>query len=137
MAVSSLLSINANALSQGRADMEKVIIPCSSVGEISDGYHTFNELYEHRHSLMCALMVSHPTRSWKSKLHDDGTMFDDFFIVGMKLPGGDITYHLPERYWEYLDSIETLEKAPPWDGHTSGDVLTRLAQFILHVGEGL
>lgn len=35
---------------------------------ISDGYHTFAELYDHRHSLMLALMRAIPTISSRGAL---------------------------------------------------------------------
>ena len=112
---------------------------------VSDGYHTFDELYEHRNRLFLALVKMYDNyltplrcevKCWKSKLHDDGTMFEDFFILGMTITkpnpvfGGtplkwDITYHLPIKYWNMANVI-ALEKAPPWDGHTSQDVLERL-----------
>lgn len=67
-------------------------------GLISDGYHTFNELYEHRHALMLALMKAVPQHSWFSRRHHDGELcFGDgeWFIVGAELPdSGTVTYHL-------------------------------------------
>jgi hypothetical protein len=103
------------------------------MSEISDGYHTFDELYEHRYSLMLALMRCLPYCSWFSRCHDDGSSFDGWFICGIDLPraNGTITYHLPERLWVPVVSTgaKKLDKAPPWDGHTSSDVLSRLTQF--------
>ena len=96
-------------------------------GEVSDGYHTFNELYEHRHVLfanLCAV-VDH---AWKSKLHSDGTAFEGWFIAGInKTPGHQITYHIPMKHWD-LFKTEVLERAPEWDGHTAADVLERLTK---------
>ena len=99
----------------------------------SDGYHTFAELYLHRHFLFMALMISHPEKSWRSKVHADGTMYPDWFIAGMNLPAGVITYHLPIKAWENLDDhdIPTLQTAPEWDGHTPHDVLLRISDWML------
>ena len=36
------------------------------MGEVSDGYHTFNELYAHRVRLFSTLMRAHPDKSWWS-----------------------------------------------------------------------
>jgi hypothetical protein len=118
--------------------------------DISDGYHTFQELYEHRFELYLALIkiydnymtpLGTKVRCWKSKLHSDGTMFEGDFILGMKYNTKNnfivedkkitdvwehITYHLPMKYWSRANVIE-LERAPEWDGHTSKDVLKRLA----------
>lgn len=99
-------------------------------GQISDGHHTFDELYEHRHALFFALMLSSSgdAETWMSKLHDDGSSFDGWFIAGIGLSTGPITYHLPMRLWDRFVSagFDVLEKAPKWDGHTSNDVINRL-----------
>jgi hypothetical protein len=97
----------------------------------SDGYHTFKELYEHRHMLFIALMHMMPGLSWRSKLHADGTSFHGWFIAGISLPKGDITYHLPNELWTLIDgsNIKVLPNAPEWDGHTANDVIERLRDF--------
>ena len=95
-------------------------------GEISDGHHTFNELYEHRHILFLAVLMAHREKSWRSKLHSDGTMFDGWFIAGIDTDFGQATYHLPIRLWELFGSIKELDRAPEWDGHTSDDVIIRI-----------
>lgn len=112
--------------------------------DVSDGYHTMDELYTHRIELwitMCRISAQfrHHFKDtatsqkagvfqiWRSKLHDDGSEFDGWFILGMgKDAGEQITYHLPMSYWERTEFAETLEKAPDWDHHTSADVLERL-----------
>ena len=107
--------------------------------DVSDGHHTMTELYYHRHALFIALCkiydnyitpLQSRVKCWKSKLHDDGTMFDGWFILGMTVtefqgPSTYITYHLPMSHWNRINVME-LEKAPPWDGYTSEDVLMRL-----------
>ncbi len=103
--------------------------------EVSDGYHTMEELYDHRITLyicLCeALVQAGHNGIWRSKLHSDGSSFDGWFILGIgKNEGTQITYHLPIERWEEAGSAETLEKAPQWDGHTSGDVLKRLKSLI-------
>lgn len=108
----------------------------NKMGEISDGYHTFDELYEHRHSLMLALMRCLPYCSWFSRCHNDGSSFDGWFICGIDLPqsNGTVTYHLPERLWTSAVSTgaKKLDRAPQWDGHTANDVITRLSHFATH-----
>ena len=103
----------------------------SDKGEVSDGYHTFNELYEHRHALFANLVKLNPN-TWKSKLHDDGTMFDGWFIAGIELKEGVITYHIPLRLWD-LFRCQEIEKSPKWDGHSSNDVVERLAKEAVNV----
>jgi hypothetical protein len=101
-------------------------------GETSDGYHTFNELYEHRHILFLSVLCANKDRAWRSKLHADGTMFDGWFIAGLNTEIGAATYHLPERMWCLFDQIKTLDKAPEFDGHTAGDTLVRLREHAIY-----
>lgn len=93
--------------------------------ECSDGYHTFNELYYHRMCLFSIIVKQHKDLAWKSKLHSDGTMFDNYFIVGIDTPNGQATYHYHIDHWDMFDCVE-LPNAPEWDGHTADDVLNRL-----------
>lgn len=98
---------------------------------VTDSYHSFEELYAHRILLFIALMKSHPEISWKSRLHNDGTSYDGWFIAGMHLPSGDITYHISDKFWGMLQNINTIEKSPPWDGHTSEEVVRRLNNYVI------
>ena len=61
--------------------------------DTSDGCHTFEELYEHRMALFSVICNTYKDKAWKSKLHDDGTMFKDYFIVGITTEEGEYTYH--------------------------------------------
>lgn len=66
--------------------------------DMSDGYHTFDELYEHRVLLylnLCVLM--------KDK----------------------VSYHLPGGYLNFCKDIFS-EKHPEWDGHNSKMIADRL-----------
>lgn len=96
--------------------------------KLSDGYHTFKELYDHRVILYICLMNQNKDISWKSFKHNDGEIWDGWFIAGMKLPTGNITYHLPNEVWDILN-VCILPKAPKWDGHNSSDVLKRLEKW--------
>lgn len=121
-------------------------------GQVSDGYHTFDELYEHRCLLFCLILKMIKLRedyplaphgnaeidSWKSRKHHDGSTIDEWFIAGLTLETSKfdrvpnrktITYHLPDRMWELVE-CEELETAPQWDGHTSQEVLDRLRWFL-------
>lgn len=91
------------------------------IGDASDGYHTFNELYYHRAILFASLQYAYTGLFWKSKLHSDGTMFENYFIVGCDTPHGMFSYHFHIDEWPLFDCKE-LPKAPEWDGHTSKDV---------------
>lgn len=107
----------------------------TAIGQTSDGYHTFDELYEHRFELYIALCRNIPsTFVWRSKVHSDGTMFDGWFVLGMKVtPEYQITYHLPLSRWGECSFVsqtfETADEVPKFDGHTSADVLERLRKL--------
>lgn len=111
-------------------------------GQISDGYHTFNELYDHRVELFITicrvihglgrlglLSTQQPNDMcvWKSIKHSDGVELEGWFIMGVsKTKGDQMTYHLPISRWDDCFFAEELERSPEWDGHTSDDVLKRL-----------
>ena len=79
-------------------------------GNISDGSHTFNELYFHRCILFSAVCKLSGCDSWRSKLHDDGTMFENYFIVGISTPRGDFSYHYHREMWDHFEGVKILEK---------------------------
>ena len=107
---------------------------------ISDGYHTFGELYEHRIVLFIALCKEISNNSdyqsgqkssiWRSSYHSDGSNWNGWFIMGIGQEKGEqITYHLPIEYWDETNFAETLEQAPLFDGHTSNNVLLRISKL--------
>lgn len=101
----------------------------ADTNKISDGYHTFQDLYAHRNTLFIALSNLLPNEAWKARKHADGTIYEGWFIAGiMYLPGEQISYHLPLEKWELLHCRE-LHAAPPFDGHTPSDVLERLLKL--------
>ena len=96
------------------------------IGELSDGFHTFNGLYEQRMILFAALVRAYKDRAWKSYRHENGEYCfgGGWFIVGIDTPEGSYTYHYENKYWDMFDCID-LPRAKHWDGHTEKDV-TRL-----------
>jgi hypothetical protein len=105
--------------------------------EVSDGYHTFEELYDHRITLYIALCAAQrlftEKEIWRSKYHSDGELCfgtGTQFVLGIgSMVGKQITYHVPIERWDETNFAVTLEKAPEWDGHTSADVLARLKSY--------
>lgn len=95
----------------------------SDVGELSDGYHTFNSLYKQRLYLFAALVNTFPELSWKSHKHSDGQecFGGGWFVVGIDTPEGPYTYHYENDHWDMFKCKE-LNVAPDWDGHTDKDV---------------
>lgn len=108
-----------------------------SVGELDDGYHTFNELYEHR-AILSALAFNNIPLSWKSLRHydDNFPMYEGMFIVGSITPDGIITYHYDLTYWD-LFKVPELHKALKFDGHTPSDVVERMRNYIQRGGPKL
>lgn len=115
--------------------------------KVSDGYHTFGELYDHRIQLwitVCKLWLRNAQRYdegqlnyfkplWRTKVHSDGSTFDGWFLLGIskynlltEKQEEQLTYHLPISKWDECNFAYTLDKAPEYDGHTSVDVLERL-----------
>lgn len=103
------------------------VLPETGIGDMSDGYHTFNELYHHRAVLFSVICNLHPLCSWKAKKHHDGTMYDGMFIVGINTPEGQATYHYDiDPYWDMF-KVPEAEFAPEWDGHTADEAIRRIA----------
>lgn len=121
----------------------------TNVGQVSDGSHSFNELYDHRCVLFLCLMCFIAengaqeygvTDVWWSEKHAAGDMFEGYVIVGIETAEGQCTYHIKDNpYGEILRQvlsssatmIRHLDHAPEWDGHDSNDVLARLSSAFL------
>ena len=99
----------------------------NSIGEVSDGFHTFNGLYEQRMILFAALVKAYKDKAWKSYRHEDGEYCfgGGWFIVGIDTPEGSYTYHYENKYWDMFDCMD-LPRGKHWDGHTEADAETRL-----------
>ena len=97
------------------------------IGDVSDGFHTFNNLYEQRAILFAALVRAYKDKAWKSYRHADGEYCfgGGWFIVGIDTPEGSYTYHYENKYWDMFDCID-LPRGKHWDGHTEADAETRL-----------
>jgi hypothetical protein len=131
-------------------------LPDDLKGELSDGYHTFNELYEFRKLYNAALfnewanpnttrrfldkkemdgigsytgMLYDVHKSWN---HHDGTpcFGGGWFIVVAMLPTGQISNHYKADDWE-LFKVPAVDKAKyEYDGHTAIDVMKRLTYIL-------
>lgn len=104
--------------------------------KITDGYHTFEQLYDHRITLYSVLTYLFNNdeytdhHCWKSKVHSDGSVFEGWFIAGIgETVGEQITYHIPITRWDDF-KIPELEKAPEWDSHTPEEILIRLKKIM-------
>lgn len=105
-----------------------------TIGQISDGTHTFDELYEHRHMLwlaLCKFLQAKDGGAWRAKRHHDGSHIEGFFVLGHGTErGAQISYHLPVRLWDQASFATTVFR-PLWeyDGHGSDEILARLGKL--------
>lgn len=97
---------------------------------ITDGYHTFNDLYKQRLYLTAALFNDHPALAYKTRRHADGSkpFGGGWFYVEIKTPEGPYGYHYENQFWDLFD-IPERDKARPWDGYKPKDA-TRLLSLI-------
>ena len=109
-------------------------------GKLSDGYHTFDELYEFRKVYNAVLFnewakqnnqytdlpIYDVHKSWN---HYDGQpcFGGGWFIVVATLPTGQISNHYEAKDWDLFKIPEAKKAKHPFDGHTSADVLKRLS----------
>lgn len=109
-----------------------------TMGQLSDGEHTFDELYTFRMVYNANLFKSWIDRKdislYRSKKHDDGEYCfgadGEWFVVVAETPAGQISNHYQTEYWNLFDFMPTVETAPKWDGHSSADVVDRLITLI-------
>jgi hypothetical protein len=109
--------------------------PVAIDGNTSDGYHTFNELYEFRKAYNAALFNEWAAggkcsvhKSWR---HHDGELCfgGGWFIVVAVLPDGQISNHYEAKDWNLFGVPETKRALFEFDGHTSIDVVARLKAY--------
>lgn len=117
------------------------------VAQLSDGYHTFDQLYEFRKlyntalfnewakPLMDQLKYEDLPESYQPKFnvhkswrHHDGELCfgGGWFIVCAKLPTGIISNHYRAADWDMFRIPEVEKSIFEYDGHTPQDVLDRL-----------
>jgi len=89
-------------------------------GDISDGYHTFKELYDHRCLLFVNLCVRDALNcAWRRD-------YPGWFVLYWKSPFGQISYHIPEDLRKLVEGKIRRDEDHVFDGHTGPDVLKRL-----------
>lgn len=102
------------------------------MGEVSDGYHTFNELYYYRMLYNAAFFNLLP-KEWvhKSKRHHTGEecFGGGWFIVIANLPTGQISNHYELKDWD-LFRVPEKEFADEWDGHIPQEAAKRLHEYL-------
>lgn len=114
-----------------------VTVDLEDSGEVSDSYHTFDELYEFRMLYNAALFnewaLQHKYKVYKSRVHKDGLpcFGGGWFVVAAELPTGQISNHYEDKYWNFF-KVPHLKPQylPEFDGHTAQDVATRLRDYL-------
>lgn len=102
------------------------------IGEFSDGFHTFNELYAYRMAYN-SLLFNEWFKAKKydvhwSKKHSDGQpcFGGGWFVVVAQTPKGQITNHYELKDLQWFAAIEERETAAEYDGHTPQEAFDRL-----------
>ena len=100
-------------------------------GDMSDGFHTFDELYEHRCLLFINWMISDgcPGDCYWVREH-----FEGWDLICCEIAWGtdeQISYHVPVKYRGFYDGILTERPSfeHVFDGHTPKDVVARLMKL--------
>lgn len=133
-----------NPLRRAQGEIENAKSHGHDISKLSDGHHTFEELYEFMKAYNAALF-----NTWASvgtlfsdQNHRPGYMFDvhkswrhhdgelcfggGWFIVVAVLPTGQISNHYEAKDWDLFKIPETEKAKYGFDGHTAKDVLERL-----------
>jgi len=109
--------------------------PVAIDGNTSDGYHTFNDLYEFRKAYNAALFNEWAAggkcsvhKSWRH--HNNELCFGGgWFIVVAVLPQGQISNHYEAKDWDLFAVPEVERVLFEFDGHTGADVVERLKTY--------
>lgn len=93
------------------------------IGNFSDGYHTFNQLYHQRAMLFASIVKQNKDKAWKTHKHEDGELCfgGGWFLVTIDTPQGAYGYHYEDKYWDLFECKE-IECAKHWDGYTEENV---------------
>jgi hypothetical protein len=127
-----LAPLRSVTTAQRPAPLDEAAPPVS--GQTSDGYHTFDELYEYRKAYHALL-----TNEWarqdrfdthKSWRHSDGELCfgGGWFIVVAETSEGQISNHYKAEDWD-LFLVPERERGNVYDGHTPQVALARLLRL--------
>lgn len=104
---------------------------------ISDGYHTFDELYEHRmiyNAAFAKLCTKHNIKVETSTRHSDGNLCfgGGWFIINILLPTGKLisNHYKTSNYHLFVKLPYSSTSKIKYDGHTTKDCLIRLEEYI-------
>lgn len=112
------------------------LIKYVDTNKISDGYHTFGELYEFRKVFNAALFNEWASSGkyvcHKSIRHNNGELCfgGGWFIVVAVLPTGQISNHYEMKDWDLFNIPEYDNALFKFDGHTAQDTLERIKNLF-------
>lgn len=116
--------------------VNELIKQLPSAKDVTDGYHTFAELYEFR-KMYNALLFNEWALQGLNNVHKSLKHFDGedcfgggWFIVMAELPTGQISNHYKVEDWDLFDVPSTEKALIQYDGHTAKDVLQRMKSYI-------
>jgi hypothetical protein len=95
---------------------------------VSDGYHTFEELYDHRCLLFINLCMAQP-RKCAYKIDPN---FEGWPALYLELPCGQISYHVPAKFLPLFQNTIERDDNYFYDGHKSEDVLEQLKKTTMN-----
>jgi hypothetical protein len=100
-------------------------------GDISDGYHTFDELYEHR---VLLFLVCVKSGAFKASLVCEDH-YPGWDVITSHTSGAynQISYHVPIKYrpiYESLTRVSKKEQEESFDGHDSKLVAHRIEMML-------
>ncbi len=107
--------------------------------DLSDGYHTFQDMYDERAVLflsLCKLIkensyMSHRLFLWKSRKESIGRKIEGYFLVGITNSDGSmISYHLENKWWDKTSDFLELQEAPQYDWDDSYSSLQLLEEWF-------
>ena len=107
----------------------------SDIEQVSDGYHTFAELYEYRKLYNAAFFNELAKKGiynvHKSKKHATGEecFGGGWFIVMADLPTGQISNHYELKDWDLFKCTEK-SFSDIWDGHSPQEAAKRLLEYL-------
>ena len=115
--------------------IESLIYILYEQGELSsklvrDKHYAFWQFYELRTVLLILIANCLLYMCSKARKHDDGTMFNDDFILVINTALGNSSHHLKAMYFDDLH-IEEVSSSPKYDGYTPEDNLNRIKSIIV------
>lgn len=97
---------------------------------ISDGFHTFQDLYDFQHILFINLMTQYRKYAWKS-LAVTNMQREDFFWGCIDIPNvGTVAVRIPVEYWDKIAAdISTIQYGVKYSDCINKEVLMKLCKI--------